>query len=193
LQTVTNALFTGTAERKTMRVFWAKNDKVVPNLPVKHGDPYFVPVGKVDQGFRGGKVRISPEAASLIRHPGKNCEYLHIINAGLEINPLSPRGGYRITFPQPGDERKALVRWSFSSGIHGRAEIILNERRPFAVWGSYTYESIRHAELMLVLEPGEEVRAWRDGVSEDKVRAILSYDGQKVRITLGPSGLWSDQ
>jgi hypothetical protein len=178
-----------------MRVFSANVGKVVPYLSLINGDPHYVPIGQIKRGHTKHRLRIGPQGAGLIRPPDEDHEYSYIIAAGLEKNPHSRnQEGYRITVPQPGDERDALVRWQFSSGSGGHAKILVEENREtFIMFGSFFQESNQHAEVILVLHPGENLCAWRDGagIPPNKVRAILSYDGQDVRITLGSSGLWS--
>ncbi len=97
---------------------------------------------------------------------------------------VAPRQGNRI-----------LVLWRFESGYRGGAEITAGEGVKVVAadkaWHSGRGNMGETAEMLAIMEPGQELRAERSGRHIEETHARLRYDGTNIIVEYGDETLFA--
>jgi hypothetical protein len=114
-----------------------------------------------------------------------------VLDAGiiaLKDTEGKPNGTYLIVAPRGGDNR-VLVLWRVQSGYRGSAKITAGEGVTVIAsdssWHSGRGSLGETAEMLAILNPGQELRASRSGRRVQDSKAKLVYDGRTISVTFG--------
>lgn len=124
-------------------------------------------------------------------HPVDGCMEIPVVtDAG--VMPLygeggEPNGRYLLVKPDPRiqDDNRALVCWRFPSGNFGASRILIADGVRVVAQGVRRLECPRFgevAEMMAILNPGQELRAHRSG---SRTHAVLRWDGRELSVLTG--------
>jgi hypothetical protein len=104
-----------------------------------------------------------------------------------------PNGKFLIVGPRNGN--RILVLWRVSSGYRGGSSISAGEGvRVIAsdsAWHSGRGATGETAEMLAILESGQELHAQISGRRVQQTRARLRYDGEKITVQYGDSGMYA--
>jgi len=99
-----------------------------------------------------------------------------------------PNGKYLIVAPR-GSDNRVLVLWRVPSGYRGSSGIKAGEGVKVIAcdssWHSGRGNLGSTAEMLAILEPGQELHASRSGRRVQETRAVLKYDGKKISVLFG--------
>lgn len=97
-------------------------------------------------------------------------------------------GKFLIVAPR-GDDNRVLVLWRVPSGYRGDAKITPGEGVTVIAtdssWHSGQGNLGETAEMLAVLQPGQELYATRSGRRLQDTKAVLAYDGEKLSVVFG--------
>ncbi|MFA5172843.1 MAG: hypothetical protein WC435_00365 [Candidatus Paceibacterota bacterium] len=104
------------------------------------------------------------------------------------------KGMHLIVAPKE-DDNRALILWSVSSGYRGSASISANEGVKVIAtdesWHSGRGNLGSTAEMLAILEPGQQLIASRSGRRVQGTRGILTYDGENVTVVFGGNEIFA--
>jgi hypothetical protein len=104
-------------------------------------------------------------------------------------------GKMLIVTPRPSN--RVLVLWRFKSGYRGGADITAGDGVKVVAtdkaWHSGRGNKGETAELLAIMEPGQELHAKRWGRNLEETHARLRYDGTNIIVEYGDESLFVDE
>ncbi|UZE93126.1 MAG: hypothetical protein IB617_03145 [Candidatus Nealsonbacteria bacterium] len=174
-----------------MKCFKTIEDQICVGIPVDQNPYPHVTLGEGGHK-RATWVSIGKRDVDIISSQGK------ILRAGVialrdkETKELT--GKFLIVAERPTADNRILLLWRIKSGYRGSAGI--NADRNVQViaidssWHSGGGALGETAEILVVLNPGDELRAHRTGRRvENKNYLLLRYDGKNIEVKIGDENI----